>query len=175
MADTPETNENANDAEGAATEQAPPVVVNAQYIKDLSFEAPTAPGIFQVMQQQQPEINVNINVDTNKFDESVFEVVLSMAATATVGEETAFILELEYAGVFTLNCPEEHLQPLIFIECPRLLFPFARNILAQVTRDGGFPPLMVGVVDFVAMFQRELENRSAAEGESEPAAEDDSV
>jgi len=171
MADTPETNEDANEAEGAATEQAPPVLVNAQYIKDLSFEAPTAPGIFQVMQQQQPEINVNINVDTNKFDENVFEVILTMAATAMVGEETGFILELEYAGVFTLNCPPEHLQPLIFIECPRLLFPFARNILAQVTRDGGFPPLMVGAVDFVAMFQRELESREASEIGPESATE----
>jgi len=171
MADTPETNEDVNEEEGAATEQAPPVLVNAQYIKDLSFEAPTAPGIFQVMQQQQPEINVNINVDTNKFDENVFEVILTMAATAMVGEETGFILELEYAGVFTLNCPPEHLQPLIFIECPRLLFPFARNILAQVTRDGGFPPLMVGAVDFVAMFQRELESREASETAPESAAE----
>jgi len=171
MADTPETNEDANEAEGAAAEQAPPVLVNAQYIKDLSFEAPTAPGIFQVMQQQQPEINVNINVDTNKYDENVFEVVLTMAATAMVGEETGFILELEYAGVFTLNCPPEHLQPLIFIECPRLLFPFARNILAQVTRDGGFPPLMVGAVDFVAMFQRELETRGTSEIEPVDTAE----
>jgi preprotein translocase subunit SecB len=166
MADTPEsTDEFAPEAEGG--EVAPPVLVNAQYIKDLSFEAPTAPGVFQLMQQQQPEINVNINVDTNKFDENVFEVILSMAANATIGEETAFILELEYAGVFTLNCPPEHLQPLVFIECPRLLFPFARAILAQITRDGGFPPLMVGSVDFVAMFQRELESQGEQQAQAE--------
>jgi len=171
MADTPDTNETTTETDGPGAEQAPPVLVNAQYIKDLSFEAPSAPGIFQLMQQQQPEINVNINVDTNKFDENVFEVILSMAATAMVGEETAFIMELEYAGIFTLNCPEEHLQPLVFIECPRLLFPFARNILAQVTRDGGFPPLMVGAVDFVSMFQRELETRGAAETEAAGDAE----
>jgi preprotein translocase subunit SecB len=163
MADTPENNEAG--AEGASQDQLPPVSINAQYIKDLSFEAPTAPGIFQVMQQQQPEINVNINVDTNKYDESVFEVILTMSATASVGEETAFIAELEYAGVFTLNCSEEHIQPLIFIECPRLLFPFARAILAQVTRDGGFPPLMIGPVDFVAMFQREIETRGAEQAQ----------
>ncbi len=166
MADTPENSEDVVGAEGAASEQLPPVSINAQYIKDLSFEAPTAPGIFQVMQQQQPEINVNINVDTNKYDETVYEVVLTMSATATVGEETAFIAELEYAGVFTLNCPPEHLQPLIFIECPRLLFPFARAILAQTTRDGGFPPLMVGPVDFVAMFQREVESRGTEQSEA---------
>lgn len=161
MAETPENNEGVEqDAEAA-----PPVQVNAQYIKDLSFEAPAAPGIFQLMQQQQPEINVNINVDTAKFEETVFEVVLTIAADAKVGEETAFILELEYAGVFTLNCPPEHLQPLIFIECPRLLFPFARAILADVSRDGGFPPLMLGSVDFVAMFQRELEQQAARTGD----------
>jgi len=166
MADTPETTENPTPADGTPTEQAPPLTINAQYTKDLSFEAPTAPGIFQLMQQKQPEINVSINVDTNKYDENVFEVILSMAANAKIDEEIAFIAELEYAGVFTLNCPPEHLQPLIFIECPRLLFPFARNILAQITRDGGFPPLMVGTVDFVAMFQRELESRSAEEAQT---------
>ena len=167
MADTPEKTDDATETEGASSEQLPPVSINAQYIKDLSFEAPAAPGIFQLMQQQQPEINVNINVDTNKYDETVFEVILTMSATAKVGEETAFIAELEYAGVFTLNCPPEHLQPLIFIECPRLLFPFARAILAQTTRDGGFPPLMIGPVDFVAMFQREIESRGEAEAQSE--------
>lgn len=170
MADTTENNETGT--EGAAQEQLPPVSINAQYIKDLSFEAPTAPGIFQVMQQQQPDINVNINVDTNKYDESVFEVVLTLSATASVGEETAFIAELEYAGVFTLNCPEEHIQPLIFIECPRLLFPFARAILAQVTRDGGFPPLMIGPVDFVAMFQREIEARGDSQAATADAGEE---
>jgi len=164
MAETPE---DINETDGAAAEQTIPLVINAQYIKDLSFEAPSAPGIFQMMQSQQPDINVNINVDTNKFEENVFEVILTMAATATVGEDTAFIIELEFAGVFTLNCPPEHLQPLIFIECPRLLFPFARSTLAQVTRDAGFPPLMVGPVDFVVMFQREMEARAAAEAQED--------
>ena len=157
MADTPEAAE-------AAPQQAP-VVINAQYIKDLSFEAPSAPGIFQVMQQKQPDISVSVNVESNAFENNVFEIILSISAHATVEEETAFLLELEYAGVFTLNCEPEHLHPLAYIECPRLLFPFARAILANTTREGGFPPLMLGTVDFVAMFQREMENQAAASTE----------
>ncbi len=154
MADTPEASE--------AAPQQPPVVINAQYIKDLSFEAPSAPGIFQVMQQKQPDINVSVNVESNAFENNVFEIILSITAHATVEEDTAFLLELEYAGVFTLNCEPEHLHPLAYIECPRLLFPFARSILANATREGGFPPLMLGTVDFVAMFQREMQNQAAA-------------
>ena len=161
MADIPE----AGAVEDAAN--IPPIVINAQYIKDLSFEAPSAPGIFQVMQQKAPDINVSVNVDSNMFENNVYEIVLTIAAHATVDEETAFLLELEYAGVFTLNCETEHIHPMAYIECPRLLFPFARAILANTTREGGFPPLMLGTVDFVAMFQREMENRATeAEGEN---------
>ena len=161
MADIPEA--------GAVVdaENLPPIVINAQYIKDLSFEAPSAPGIFQVMQQKAPDINVSVNVDSNMFENNVYEIVLTIAAHATVDEETAFLLELEYAGVFTLNCETEHIHPMAYIECPRLLFPFARAILANTTREAGFPPLMLGTVDFVAMFQREMENRATeAEGEN---------
>ena len=155
MADIPEA--------GAVVdaENLPPIVINAQYIKDLSFEAPSAPGIFQVMQQKAPDINVSVNVDSNMFENNVYEIVLTIAAHATVDEETAFLLELEYAGVFTLNCEPENIHPMAYIECPRLLFPFARAILANTTREGGFPPLMLGTVDFVAMFQREMENRAS--------------
>ena len=161
MADIPEA--------GAVVdaENLPPIVINAQYIKDLSFEAPSAPGVFQVMQQKAPDINVSVNVDSNMFENNVYEIVLTIAAHATVDEETAFLLELEYAGVFTLNCEPETIHPMAYIECPRLLFPFARAILANTTREGGFPPLMLGTVDFVAMFQREMENRkTVAEDEN---------
>ncbi len=167
MADTPET-----PPEEAGTENAenlPPITINAQYIKDLSFEAPLAPGIFQIMQQKQPDINVTVNVEANGFEENVFEIILSISAHATVEEDTAFLLELDYAGVFTLHAEREHLHPLAYIECPRLLFPFARSILANATREGGFPPLMLGTVDFVAMFQQEILSQKAA-SEAETAA-----
>jgi len=171
MADTPEANPEQTADENA--ENLPPITINAQYIKDLSFEAPSAPGIFQVMQQKQPDIGVNVNVEVNGFEQNVFEVILSMSAHATIEEDTVFMLELDYGGVFTLHADAEHLHPLAYIECPRLLFPFARSILANATREGGFPPLMLGTVDFVAMFQQEILNQQAAAAETgeEPIAE----
>jgi preprotein translocase subunit SecB len=136
-----------------------PIVINAQYIKDLSFEAPAAPGIFQVMKQKAPDISVNVNVDSNVFEKNVYEIILTIEAHAVINNETVFLLELEYGGVFTLNCETESIAPLAYIECPRLLFPFARAILSNTTREGGFPPLMLGTVDFVEMFQRDAEAR----------------
>jgi preprotein translocase subunit SecB len=144
----------------AAAEQ--PIVINAQYTKDLSFEAPGAPMIFSKMQEEAPEMNVNVNVSANPIQDKTFETVLEIQAECKIKNEVAFILELEYAGVFTINVPDEHIQPVLLIECPRLLFPFARNILADVSRDGGFPPLMLGPLDFDAMFQARLEQAEAA-------------
>jgi preprotein translocase subunit SecB len=147
---------------GAPTAMA--ININAQYIKDLSFEAPSAPGIFTALQAASPDINVNINVNVERVQENSFEVVLEIRADCKVKEQTAFILELEYAGVFTLTAPDEHIQPILLIECPRLLFPFARNILADVSRDGGFPPLFLGMVDFAGMYQRKLQELQQAGG-----------
>ena len=146
-----------------------PIVINAQYIKDLSFETPTAPGIFQLMQQKAPDIKLSVNVNSNILEKNVFEIILAIAAHATIDEETVFLLELEYGGVFTLNCEPENINPLAYIECPRLLFPFARAILSNITREGGFPPLMMGTVDFVAMYQREIENHQAENGAENPS------
>lgn len=165
MADETKTPANGEAVENAAEEQVAeqPIVINAQYTRDLSFEAPGAPLIFQKIQQEQPDISININVNARPLEENLYEVVLDIAAECKTGDEIAFILELEYAGLFTVNVPEEHQQPVLLIECPRLLFPFARNILADVSRDGGFPPLMLGPVDFVSMYQREL---AAKQGEA---------
>jgi preprotein translocase subunit SecB len=136
--------------EGAA------LTVNAQYVKDLSFEVPNAPGIFGEMQSTPPSINVDISVNAGKLVDNVFEVVLGINSSCEVGEHKGFILELAYAGTFTLSIPEEHRQAVLLIECPRLLFPFARNIIADVTRNGGFPPVMLGIVDFVDMYQKRI-------------------
>ena len=138
-----------------------PIVINAQYIKDLSFEAPAAPAVFQVLQQKAPEIDVSLNVVSNMFDENIYEIILVIAAHATINEETVFLVELEYGGVFTLNCNPDSVDPLAYIECPRLLFPFARAVLSNTTREAGFPPLMLGTIDFVDMFHREAENRKS--------------
>ncbi|MEE9544228.1 MAG: protein-export chaperone SecB [Rhodospirillales bacterium] len=141
-----------------------PVTVNAQFIKDLSFEAPAVPEIFNEKPAQQPDVNINVEVKAKPLREKVFEVTLHINAECKLGEKVAFMLELAYGGVFTLKVPSEHLQAVLLIECPRLLFPFARNIVADVSRDGGFPPLMLGPLDFVAMYQNKV-RQLASEGD----------
>ncbi|HVI53076.1 MAG TPA: protein-export chaperone SecB [Candidatus Sulfotelmatobacter sp.] len=144
-----------------AQQAQPPLLVNLQYVKDLSFEVPGAPGIFVDMQTVQPEIGVKVNINANPIQGNAFEVALHLNIDAKLGEKTAFILELVYAGVFTLNVPPEHVQPMLLIECPRLLFPFARNIVSDTTRDGGFPPMLLQPIDFVALFRQRLEQAEA--------------
>ena len=137
------------------TTSAPPIQINAQYIKDLSFEAPSTPSILSKMQHEAPDVNIAVNVNAQNIQNDIFEVQIEIHANCKVVNETAFISELVYGGLFKINVPSEHLQAMLLIECPRLLFPFARNIIADVTRDGGFPPLMIAPVDFVAMFQNQ--------------------
>ena len=141
----------------AGQPQQAPITVNAQYLKDFSFENPNAPQ--SLGQAAAPQIEVGVNVGTRNLAQGVFEVTLALNATAKRGAETVFIAELSYAGVFTLQgIPEEHVRPVLLIECPRLLFPFARNILADATRDGGYPPLLLQPVDFVDLYRRQVEN-----------------
>lgn len=133
------------------------LAVNGQYIKDLSFEVPNAPAIFSEL-RQAPEIPIGIDINVARLQDTVFEVTLAITIEATVAEKAAFILELSYAGIFTLQgVPDEHIQPVLLIECPRMLFPFARNIIATLTRDGGFPPLMMQPIDFVALYRQRME------------------
>ncbi len=147
----------------------PPIIVNAQYIKDLSFEAPKAPIIFTAMQKEEPDVNINVSVnfaelkDEIMVDNQIFEVVLGVEATCSVGDDTAFLLELQYAGLFTINVSEQDRGPALLIECPRLLFPFARNILSDVSRDGGFPPLMLGPLDFAGMYRQQATGEDGVE------------
>lgn len=169
MAETPETN-----AGGAnQTEQAEPprLMIQTQYTKDLSFENPKAPNALE-QNQQRPEIAVRVDVRAQPVQDTRFEVVLQLNVDAKVGEDAVFVLELTYAGVFQLlNIPKDSLQPLLLVECPRLLFPFARRIVADTTRDGGFPPLMIDPIDFVALYRRRQEQAQAAAQAAQPAAE----
>ena len=151
------------DGNGAPPEAAPPPQLNvlAQYTKDLSFENPNAPGSL-APQQQQPAINIQINVSANNIAENEFEVTLSVEGKAENAGKVMFSFDLAYAGVFRiLNVPKENLHPLVMIECPRLLFPFAREIIATAVRDGGFPPLMLDPVDFVGLYRQNLERQAA--------------
>src|ERR1700744_4282635 len=148
---------------GVPPEAAPPPQLNvlAQYTKDLSFENPNAPASLGP-QAQQPAINIQINVNANNVGENEYEVALLIEGKAENGGKVMFSFDLAYAGVFRiLNVPKENLHPLIMIECPRLLFPFAREIIATAVRDGGFPPLMLDPVDFVGLYRQNMERQAA--------------
>ncbi|MBV5266156.1 protein-export chaperone SecB [Pinisolibacter aquiterrae] len=148
---------------GAAGEaQAPSLSVLVQYVKDLSFENPNAPNSL-APQQNGPQIDINVNVGAQPLSATEFEVELKLTAKAKLEETVMFNVELVYAGLFRIqNVPEEHLHPFVLIECPRLLFPFARQILADSTRNGGFPPLLLDPIDFVALYQQNAAQQAAA-------------
>jgi preprotein translocase subunit SecB len=141
--------------------------VNAQYIKDLSFESP---NVLKIISQPggQPEVQFNLGVQANTVGPDLYEVTLTVRAEAKRDGMVAFIVELAYAGVFTITgIPQDQMEPVLFIEGPRLLFPFARAIIADLTRDGGFTPLMLNPIDFVDLYRRKLAERQAAEGAPE--------
>jgi len=131
-----------------------PLVLNLQYTKDLSFEVPGAPDIFSTL-REQPRVDLQLDVQARPLQEggNVYEVALQIRADAQAHEQTCFIAELTYCGIFTITVEPQVLEAVLLVECPRLLFPFARNILADVTRDGGFPPVMLAPIDFVALWQ----------------------
>ena len=151
---------------GPAQPQAQPqnLGVLAQYVKDLSFENPAAPQSLRG-RTGNPNINITINVQPGPMNGNEVEVELKLDVKATSGDEVLFAIELAYAGLFRLtNIPPEAVQPIIRIECPRLLFPFARQIIADASRNGGFPPLLIDPIDFVALYrQRLLEAQAAAQ------------
>lgn len=145
---------------GQQSEQ-PGIHVLGQYIKDLSFENPGAPASLRPS-SANPKLDVNVNVNAKPMSETDFEIELKLDATASREGEALFIAEVAYAGVFRIhNVPQEHLQPIVLIECPRLLFPFARQILADATRQGGFPPLMIDPVDFAALYRQRMSQKTA--------------
>jgi len=144
-------------------------------VKDLSFENPNAPQSLS-QQQGEPNVQIAIDVNANQVAEKAYEVTLTLRAEGTAGETALFIAEIAYAGIFTIgDVPEEYMAPLVYIEAPRQLFPFARAIVADAVRDGGFPPLLVQPIDFVALYQQRAAKAQAEQGEggdqAAPAAE----
>ena len=138
----------------SATPDGPQLFVNIQYIKDLSFENPRAPQSL-IQQTTQPDVAINVDVKGHNLNAEAYEVVLTINATATVQGEPVFLVELAYAAVVTVrNAPEPMLTSLVLVETPRIIFPFARAVIASATRDGGFPPLMINPIDFAELLRR---------------------
>ncbi len=134
----------------------PQIGVLAQYVKDLSFENPNAPRSM-TPSQQPPTINIQINVDARPMSETDVEVTLRLEGRAETQGLLLFGFELAFAGLFRVqNVPPESMQPVVLIECPRLLFPFAREIIATATRNGGFPPLLLEPVDFATLYRQRM-------------------
>lgn len=137
------------------------VAVNAQYIKDLSFENPGAPESL-VSVKEVPKIDVSVDVQITNLQKTAFEVNLVITAKAAFATKDLFLVELSYGGVFTVDVPEAEREPVLMIYCPSILFPFARRIIADTTRDGGFPPLMLDPIDFASLYQQHKSKPVAA-------------
>lgn len=145
---------------GLTDGNSPSLNVIAQYIKDLSFENPSAPG-FAPQLENPPALKVQIDVTAKPLSETEFEVELTIEGKAEFAQKTLFAIDLVYAGVFRVqNMPKENVHALILIECPRLLFPFAREIIANVVRNGGFPPLLLDPVDFITLYKQRIGQQS---------------
>jgi preprotein translocase subunit SecB len=158
-----DTGDNGANAEGQTPQQAVPLHFSLQYIKDLSFENPRAPEVYQNF--QEPEVNINVNVGARNLAERVFEVSLQISIDARAQGKTTFLIELEYAGIAEVspNVEAEAVQPLVLIEGPRMLFPFARTIIANLTRDAAYPLLLLAQMDFVSMYREGLQKAQQQE------------
>jgi len=152
-----------------AASDGPQLFVNVQYIKDLSFENPCAPQSL-IQQPAQPEVAINVDVKARNLNPEAYEVVLTINVTANAQGEPVFLVELAYAAVVTVrNAPEPMLASLILVETPRIIFPFARAVIANATREGGFPPLLINPIDFAELLRRQQspEQPPASEGGGE--------
>jgi preprotein translocase subunit SecB len=163
MADTPST----NGADAAQQNNAPSLNALAQFMKDFSFENPNAPQSL-APQQAQPQISIQVNVNAKQLGETDYEVELKLEGSAKTESSTLFAFDLTFCGVFRIkNIPQDQVHPVIMIECPRLLFPFARQIVAEAVRNGGFPPLYIDPIDFVALYRQRV---AEAQKQNEQAA-----
>ena len=155
--------------ESAAAPQAPQVKMNVlgQFIRDISFENILAQK--GVTGEVQPDIQVQVSLDAKKRPtEHQFDLTMKLHITskAKEGDDVFFVLELDYVGIFPVEgVPQEQLHPFLMIECPRMLFPFVRRVVSDITRDGGFPPLNLDQIDFVALYRQQIAAAQAAAGE----------
>lgn len=174
--DPPNSDPPISDATVLDNPPASPIRIMGQYIKDLSFETPHAPEIFAALRTEAPEIPIGLDTVVRHIAGATFEVTLSVQLEAVVSGKKAFILELAYGAVVEINqqmIPEQHVHPVLMIEVPRQLFPFVRQLVADITGNGGFPPLMLQVFDFADMYRKKFGDPTAVaapEGEQAPPA-----
>ncbi|MBX7494959.1 protein-export chaperone SecB [Qipengyuania sp. 6B39] len=163
------TDLNPDPAAGAnGLDNQPAVGVISQYVKDLSVENPNAPACFQW--NEQPQLDVQFNIGAEAAGDDVHEVVLKVTATAKTSKGNLYLVDLEYCGLIGIrNLPDEHAHAFMFAEAPRLLFPFARRVIADAVRDAGFPPLVLDPIDFGGIYQQQIAQRAAQQGEGVPA------
>jgi preprotein translocase subunit SecB len=144
---------------------APSMNALIQYTKDFSFENPKAPRSLGQQSDQGPQMSLQVNVSTSAMSETDYETVLQLEGKAVLNNETLFAFDLSYAGVFRLiNVPQEHVHPVLVIDCARMLFPFARQIIAEAVQSGGFPPFYVPAIDFAALFQQRMQELQTQQG-----------
>jgi preprotein translocase subunit SecB len=161
-----ETDNGATPPEGVP-DAGPQVGVLAQYVKDLSFENPNAPRSLQSLTTAQPQIEVNVNVNARKLGDDVYEVDLKVEVAAKQGTDIAFMVDLLYGGLFGVrNLPEDNLEAFLVVSAPTLLFPYARRVISDATRDGGFPPLLLEPVDFAALYMQQRQGQVGGNGAS---------
>jgi len=157
-------------AASAPTYRGPPIVILVQYLKDLSFESPNAPAILNnAMEVRQGRVGIDLKI--TPMNPPMFEVVVKLRVEASHEGKTAYLVDLEYACLAQIgDVPEDKVEPLLMIEAPRLLFPFLRAQVAQLTREGGFAPLMISPIDFHALYRDHNKKKAAAQPGGEPAS-----
>ena len=155
----------------AESDNMPQAATLAQYVKDLSIENPNSPAVYQW--QEQPRVDVQFNINVERAGEDIHEVVIKLDVSARSDSGVQFMIELSYAGLFGLrNFPEEALGPFLLVEAPRLLFPFARQIIAESTQNAGFPPLLLDGIDFGAAYLAQLQaQQQQGEGLEQPTGD----
>ncbi len=143
--------------------QTPAIAMHNQYIRDLSLEIPHAPQIFTKL-DTKPQIKIDVNISANAVEGNIYNVELAFRIDGDINDEKFFILEMTYGGVVELNVPDEHREPVLMIEIPHMLFPYARQAITNILFNGGLPPLMLNPIDFVAMYNA---RRQAAPAEKQ--------
>ena len=139
-------------------EKQPQIKINRQYVKDFSIENNAMQKNIKL--DKTPTFKIDVKINTNKKNENNFEVSLLFLIKASIEKNTIFIIELDYAGLFEINnMPKEQLNPFLMIECPRILFPFARRIVSDISRDGGYPPINLDMIDFLKLYQSKMASK----------------